>query len=67
MSKFADLLPEVLLEEFWAFVKESCLVTRTSLQSALDIADTLARVMAFAITKSRASSCVLRKIQKLLR
>lgn len=37
MSKFVDKLPESFREEFKAFVAEGRLVTKTSLQSALDI------------------------------
>lgn len=37
------------------FVAEGCLVVKTSLQTALDVAVTLARVMASAVTMQRAS------------
>lgn len=48
MSKFNNHLLKASHEEFWAFTVEDCLVARTSLQSTLNVVDSLARVMASA-------------------
>lgn len=53
MSKFADQLTKTSQDEFRAFVTEGCLVAKMSLQSVLDIADTLAWVMVLVVTLSR--------------
>ncbi|KAH1176788.1 hypothetical protein KIL84_010490 [Mauremys mutica] len=53
-AKFEQLL-KVSHDEFWALIAKDCLVAKTSLKSTLDVVDTLARVMASAITMRRAS------------
>lgn len=53
MSKFEDQLPEASHDAFWGFVAEGCLVAMTS--PSLDVADTLARMMASAITMRETS------------
>lgn len=55
VSKFMDKLPETSREEFKVFILEGCVVAKTSLQSTLDMADALDRVMASAVFLRRAS------------
>lgn len=49
--KFMDQLSGVLHEIFWVFVMEGCLVAKASLQSALDVADTLASAITLLAAK----------------
>lgn len=53
ISKFADKLLESSREEFIAFIAEGHILAKTLLQSALDMADAAARIMALAVTIRR--------------
>lgn len=55
LSNFTNKLPEDSKEEFKAFLAEGHLVTKTSLQSTLDVADGSSRTMASAVIMERVS------------
>lgn len=55
MQKFKDILPQEARQELSSVVEEGKTVARTSLQAALDAADSAARSMATAITMHRRS------------
>lgn len=55
MSTLMDKFPELSREEFMAFIAEGCMVAQILLQSALDMADAVARIIMVAVTTSSAS------------
>ncbi|EMP36107.1 hypothetical protein UY3_06718 [Chelonia mydas] len=55
ISKFADKLPEPSRKKVMTFIVEGSIVVKTSLQSAPDAADAIARIMALAVTMRKAS------------
>lgn len=52
-SKFAELLPQDSRQEFSALVEEGKLISRASLQAALDAADSASRTLATGLVMRR--------------